>query len=107
MRNLIATLVLLLPLSALAEDASRPPICPKKIAYPPRARELGREGKTVVGFIVRKDGTTTDVHIISSSGADDLDQAALAGVMCAIYKPAMRNGEPVDMPWQTTVRWRM
>jgi hypothetical protein len=42
-----------------------------------------------------------------SSGHDRLDQAAVQCAQAWHYKPAMQNGQPVEVPWQTAVQWKL
>src|ERR1700684_3274790 len=48
--------------------------------YPPLSIQLGFEGVAVVRFTVTVDGKVANPNIISSSGHDVLDQAAIACV---------------------------
>ena len=48
--------------------------------YPRLARRLGEEGRAVVGFVIQRDGTLTDLRIVESSGHRRLDEAALETV---------------------------
>jgi protein TonB len=46
--------------------------------YPLTARRRGWEGEVRVRFLVERDGTVSDVEILSSSGFSVLDEAAAA-----------------------------
>jgi protein TonB len=85
----------------------RPHVCGQRY-YPPSAVRLGYEGTTTLGFTVNTDGSISNVHIVNSSGHDDLDQAAIS---CAQnwsnYKPAMMNGQPVAVPYKALVKWNL
>jgi len=75
--------------------------------YPPIAVRLGEEGTTALAFKITADGSVTDVTVSESSGHSDLDEAA---VRCAgnwHYQPALQNGKPVEVPWQTHVKWSL
>jgi periplasmic protein TonB len=75
--------------------------------YPPLAQRLSHEGVTVIGFTVQPDGSVTNVHVLESSGHDELDQAAIPCASTWRYKPSMQNGQPVAAPWQTRVVWKL
>lgn len=48
-----------------------------KLLYPKAAIDLTIGGISVIGFVLYPDGQVTDVHLLKSSGAEVLDQAAL------------------------------
>lgn len=48
--------------------------------YSQRARMLRQQGVVVVGFELMNDGRINNVHLVTSSGFNDLDQAALKAV---------------------------
>jgi protein TonB len=50
----------------------------------------------VVRFTISADGATTKVEISQSSGSDELDRAALDAARQWKFKPATRDGEPVE-----------
>ena len=49
-------------------------------------------------LIVKADGSVRNVTLSSPSGRPDYDQAVLAAAARCVYIPALRNGQPVDMP---------
>lgn len=73
--------------------------------YPPEAIAAHAEGSAVLEFTVATDGSTKDVKIRSSSGNADLDAASLACVATWRYRPATRDGAPIEAPWQAKVMW--
>jgi periplasmic protein TonB len=75
--------------------------------YPPAAVRDGREGTTVLRFRIGTDGRTKNVMVVQSSGSADLDEAAVEGARCWRYKPATRNGQPVEIDWTTKVNWQL
>src|ERR1700679_4186262 len=84
----------------------RPHTCGQRY-YPAMATRLGHEGTTTIGFKIGPDGSVKDVTIVSSSGFDELDQAAIPCAQGWTYKPAMQNGQPVEVPWQAKVTWKL
>ena len=46
------------------------------ISYPERARRMGWEGRVIVSFIVRENGSIDEVKVITSSGFPVLDENA-------------------------------
>ena len=77
---------------------SNPEILPdSKIVpdYPGRARRKKIEGRVVLMSIVSKDGSVRVVQTLKSPD-DQLSQAAIAAVEQWRYRPALKDGEPVD-----------
>lgn len=75
--------------------------------YPPSAQRLNHEGVTTLEFQITTDGSVTGITVAKSSGFQELDDAA---VRCAgnwHYKPAIQNGQPVQVPWKTNVTWNL
>lgn len=85
-----------------------PHTCPEDRWYPPLAICLNQEGTTTLAFHIMPDGSISNVTVAELSGHDLLDEAA---VRCASsawhYKPAMRNGQPIEWPWKASVRWQL
>jgi TonB family protein len=75
--------------------------------YPPSAVRANEEGDVMVGYFIKTDGATRSPRILRSSRYPDLDQAALRCTLRFLYKPAMRNGKPVEVPWKTRVAFRL
>jgi len=67
-----------------------------KPPYPPLALRLNEEGTVVLAIDVGTDGRVTGTSVVTSSGHDDLDQAAQNWVQEHWrYKPATVSGQPV------------
>jgi TonB family protein len=75
--------------------------------YPLSAIRAGEEGNVAVGFFIKTDGTIRAPFILRSSGFPDLDHAALTCARRFVYKPAMHNGKPIEVPWQIRVQFRL
>ncbi|HTW33998.1 MAG TPA: energy transducer TonB [Rhizomicrobium sp.] len=73
--------------------------------YPSASLRLRQQGETLVGFKITTDGAVTDVIVLSSSGYDMLDQAALQCAAKWRYKPAKQDGVPIAVPWRAVVQW--
>ena len=52
----------------------------KQLVYPPMARKMGWNGKTVVTFIIAEDGTVHNIRVAESSGFNILDKSAIEAV---------------------------
>lgn len=91
--------------SALSPVASAD--CHRGHLYPSIAIRLNHEGVTTLGFTVNADGSVSDVHVVESSGHNELDEAAVTETTCWHYKPAVKDGKPVAVLWKATVTWRI
>ena len=71
------------------------------IKYPEAAKAVGAEGRVIVRFVVKADGTIGDVNLMRSSGNESLDAEALRVVgSMPKWTPAMLGGKPVNV-WFT------
>lgn len=59
------------------------------LAVQPESVRMGRRGKVIVQFQVRKDGVVDKVVFEQQSGADALDRAAVAGISASNPLPAL------------------
>ncbi|PKO63834.1 MAG: energy transducer TonB [Betaproteobacteria bacterium HGW-Betaproteobacteria-17] len=82
------------PLSLTTELAL---VCPQRTppAYPPLARRLGETGQVVLRVELDTTGRVSAAQVVSSSGFDRLDAAALAAVRTWRCQPALRDGQAV------------
>lgn len=63
--------------------------------YPPVARRLGVEGKVMLRLTVSAEGKVTAADVVTSSGRDDMDQAASQWIKANwAYRPALNDGVP-------------
>jgi protein TonB len=85
----------------------RPHSCPTAKWYPPQAIRLNHEGTTTLAFTVGADGGVSNITVANSSGHDELDQAAVSCAAGWTYKAAVQNGQPVAVPWKTSVKWNL
>ena len=77
------------------------------IKYPTVAAENGVQGRVVVGFVVERDGSITDVNIIR--GVDpSLDREAMRVVKSMPrWNPGKQNGSAVRVKYQVPVSFRL
>lgn len=64
--------------------------------YPLLAKSENIEGSVVLSFIVTKEGIVRDPEVIESNPEGVFDEASLAAIEQYIFKPATKDGEPVD-----------
>ena len=75
--------------------------------YPTVAAENGVQGRVIVGFVVERDGSITDVNIMR--GADpSLDREAMRVVRSMPrWNPGKQNGSAVRVKYQVPVTFRL
>lgn len=72
------------------------------VIYPAAARSMGHAGRVRVAFHLR-DGVTSQINVLQSSGISMLDRAAMAAVANAAYPAAPDSLKGKDRPYQVTV----
>lgn len=79
------------------------------VKYPEAAKAAGHEGKAVVHFIVRADGSLSDFSILKSSSWEELDEEALrVARSMPLWEPAVNeNGEAVAMEFALPIDFKL
>ena len=109
------------PHPAAAASAPTPAVAPRqgrvdappsprkniKPDYPKGARQRGEQGDVVLEIAVSASGRADDVRVASSSGYQELDDAAVKAVKAARFSPAKRNGRPVASTAKITLTFRL
>ena len=68
--------------------------------YPESAIKAKQQGRAIVGFVVGKDGTVSDVYIEKSTGYDVLDNEAMRVVKSMpTWEPGKQKGKPVNVKY--------
>ena len=76
--------------------------------YPQAAVKAKQQGKAIVGFVVRKDGTVSDVHITKSAGYAVLDKEAMRVVKSMpAWEPGKQKGKPVNVKYNVPITFRL
>ena len=76
--------------------------------YPQTAVKAKQQGRAIVGFVVRKDGTVSDVHITKSAGYAVLDEEAIRVVKAMpAWKPGKQKGEPVNVKYSVPITFKL
>ncbi len=76
------------------------------VRYPPAARMMQLTGKTLVGFDFR-DGAVSHVRVLTSSGADVLDHAAMDAVRAAGYPATPKELQGKTLAFTIWVRFHL
>ncbi len=79
----------------------------KQPPYPDSAQLSGEQGDVVLDVKVGDDGKVRNVKVARSSGFDDLDNAAIEGVLGWKFVPARENGEYSTEWTRLTVTFRL
>jgi protein TonB len=75
--------------------------------YPLRARADGTSGWVDLAFDVEPDGSVTHIAVLGSNPKDLFDAAAVAAVRRWRYRPAERDGHPVEQRAQLRIRFAL
>ena len=76
------------------------------LVYPKKAVRKKIEGQVIVRFIIEKDGTVSNISIVS--GPEELQQAVLDAMMQSPrWKPAVQDGKKVKSYKQQPVNFRL
>ena len=76
--------------------------------YPESAAKAKQQGRAVVGFVVRKDGTVSDVQITKSAGHAVLDKEAMRVVKSMpAWEPGKQKGKPVNVKYYVPITFRL
>lgn len=94
----------------IAGDVVRPELQQKGTKpYPAKAKMMRTSGKVTARVIVRKDGSYEIIQIIKETppnfGFGDAFKEYLE--QCGKFKPATRNGKPVEVYYNITLVWSM
>ena len=78
------------------------------VKYPQTAVKAKQQGITIVGFVVRKDGTVGDVQITKSAGHAVLDKEAMRVVKSMpAWEPGKQKGKPVNVKYNVPITFRL
>lgn len=92
-------------LAALAAQLQRTRYVPPE--YPDRALSERIGGDVTVQYVVDKKGYTKDVHVVESTPQGVFDRAATDAIRRWRYRPAKYNGQPVEVPVRTRIRFEL
>jgi TonB family protein len=79
----------------------------EKPTYPAESRRSGEEGTVRVAVVISAGGQVTHAEVTKSSGYPRLDAASVAAISKSCFKPAMRNGVPVEGRLEGEMVWRL
>jgi bla regulator protein BlaR1 len=79
----------------------------KKPVWPLADLRAEHQGPVTLRFLINADGTVADSEIKKSSGYPSLDEAARTGIARCHFKPATRDGQPVQDWMQMMYVWTL
>ena len=85
------------PKECAPQDIRQAEILHLPVKYPRYSEEMYEEGQVKLQFIVRPDGTASNIKILRSSGHSRLDVAARRSLLQAKFRPATCHGKPIAM----------
>ena len=78
------------------------------LKYPESAKAAGTEGKAFVQFVVKADGSISDVQVMRSTGNESLDAEALRVVKAMPkWRPAMNKGKAVNVKFVLPIVYKL
>lgn len=92
--------------AAGAADTSPTILDKPKPEYTAEGRSLKIEGDVVVDMVFLANGSVQINHVISGLG-HGLDEAAVRSAQQIKFKPALRQGQPVDFPARVRIEFRL
>jgi protein TonB len=79
-----------------------------KPAYPPAAQRAEEEGTVRIQFVVGPNGQLAGTPtVLKSSGSKNLDKAAVSGLARCTFKPAYKDGKPVEAALAVDYVWKL
>ena len=80
----------------------------ENLKYPEECAKENIQGKAFVEFVVKKDGSISDIKIMKSSGNEKLDNESLRVVSSMPkWKPGMQRGEVVNVRFSLPIMFRL
>ena len=79
----------------------------RNLRYPAKAQEAGKQGRVIVQFVVRKDGSLSDFKVLRS--VDPWLDAEAIRVISTMpkWKPGMQDGKPVSVKFTLPVTFML
>jgi len=94
---------------AAQQVASTDPVMTKYVSprFPTQAQRTRTEGWVVVGYTVDTEGNVTSAQVVDAQPRHLFDREAINAVERWKYKPATRNGSPVEAKLQRRIEFKL
>lgn len=80
-------------------------LTPPSLSYPLQSKRLRESGQVTLRVLIEPNGRPSRIEVHSSSGFRRLDDAAIAAMRAARFKPYMENGQALAVWVQTPIRF--
>lgn len=79
----------------------------KNVVYPQEARDKEISGRVMVGFIVEKDGSISDVKVVKGIGGGCDEEAVRVVKAMPKWKPGKEKGKPVRVSYMMPFSFKL
>ena len=80
----------------------------KEMRYPKKCREAGVEGRSLITFVVKKNGKVKNFEVARSSGDKLLDKEAMRVIKkMPKWKPGMHDGKKVNVLFTLPITFKL
>jgi protein TonB len=80
-------------------------LTPPTLTYPLQSKRLRESGQVTLRVLIESNGRPSRIEVHATSGYQRLDDAAVAAMRTARFKPYMENGQPLAVWVQTPIRF--
>jgi periplasmic protein TonB len=70
------------------------------------AQEAGASGRVILGFIIEKDGTLSNITVDRPAGNGFDEEALRVLKMAKAWKPGVQNGQPVRVKFEIPINFQ-
>jgi len=78
----------------------------RNLRFPEEAQSAGASGRVIVGFIIEKDGTLSNITIERPAGNGFDEEAMRVLKMAKAWKPGIQNGQPVRVKFVIPINFQ-
>jgi protein TonB len=78
----------------------------KNLRFPAPAQEQGLSGRVIVGFIIEKDGSLSNITVDRPAGNGFDEEALRVLKMAKAWKPGIQNGQPVRVKFEIPINFQ-
>ena len=75
--------------------------------YPAEAREHNVQGRVIVTFIVEKDGSLTNIHVVRGIGSGADEESVRVFKLSPKWEPGLQNGRPVRVAYTVPIAFTL
>ena len=79
----------------------------QNVRYPEMAKKENIQGMVVVQFIIGKDGTINDPHVVQGIGGGANEEALRVVKMMSKWKPGLQKGQAVNVQFNLPIRFML